>query len=285
MKLHFLFTAAVCAAAIVPAHATPPTDPPGCATGQNGDVDNDPTGNGCPGDNGGGNGNGGNGGNGGGGGNANNSTTLTNTNTNDIANTLTNTNAVTSTNTNTSESNSSSVATGGSVTDSGNSSNVNENNSSAVASGGNGGSGGNSVVTVEGDTTIYRQRRIPVNTAYSPALTSGLDTCSGSFSAGGTTSIFGFSIGGTKADKTCQLIKLGREAAQMGMPDVQCQVLALDPRFNEALRRAGRSCALPPVSASSVMPMMHHQMPPVQQQVVPEISPIQPVFSTPERGR
>jgi hypothetical protein len=102
---------------------------------------------------------------------------------------------------------------------------------------------GNSTVNVQGDT--YNMRRIPVSTAYAPALTSGIDTCSGSFSAGAQTGVFGISFGGTKHDGTCELIKLGREAAQMGMPDVQCQILALDPRFNEALRRAKRSCNLP----------------------------------------
>lgn len=89
------------------------------------------------------------------------------------------------------------------------------------------------------------QRRIPVSTAYAAPLTASLDTCLGSATAGAQTGIFGLSLGGTKRDKNCELIKLAREAGQMGMADVQCQLLSTDERFAEALRRAGRTCELP----------------------------------------
>jgi hypothetical protein len=113
-------------------------------------------------------------------------------------------------------------------------------NSAIRNSGNSSASGGAASSTVQ-----LRERRIPVSTAYAPALSSGFDSCEGSTSAGLVTRAVGISLGGTRRDKTCELIKLGREAAQMGMPDVQCQLLALDVRFNEALRRSGRSCALP----------------------------------------
>lgn len=89
------------------------------------------------------------------------------------------------------------------------------------------------------------QRRIPVSTAYAAPLTASMDTCLGSVTAGGQTQLFGISVGGTKRDKNCELIKLAREAGQMGMADVQCQLLSMDERFAEALRRSGRTCELP----------------------------------------
>jgi len=94
-------------------------------------------------------------------------------------------------------------------------------------------------------TYSNQQSRIPVSTAYAAPLTASIDTCLGSMTAGGQTQLFGLSIGGTKRDKNCELIKLAREAGQMGMADVQCQLLSTDERFAEALERAGRTCELP----------------------------------------
>lgn len=174
------------------------------------------------------------------------------------------------------------------VSNSGNSSNSNNaNNSSNNSSSNAASSSGNTTnVTVEGDNTTYEARRIPVSTAYAPALTSGLDTCAGSLSGGVQTGVFGLSLGGTKSDQTCQLIKLGREAAQMGMPDVQCQLLALDKRFNEALRRANRSCNLPAGGAviGVVQPAPAPAASTVSQPtpVTTPATPVEPVFG--ERG-
>ncbi len=134
------------------------------------------------------------------------------------------------------------------VTASGNSANFNANTAGSSSRSGASSDNQNSVantVNVGGDSTVYEQRRIPVSTAYAPALTSGIDTCLGSLSGGAQTGVFGLSFGGTKADRTCEAIKLGREAAAMGMPDVQCQILAQDERFARALASANRSCALP----------------------------------------
>ena len=149
--------------------------------------------------------------------------------------------------------------------------NSSQNNSAA--------SGNSTSVSVGGDTYINQQRLIPVSTAYAPALTSGIDTCQGSLSGGVQTGVFGISLGGTKRDDTCQLIKLSREAGQMGMPDVQCQVLALDTRFAEALRRAGRSCALPATAPAVAVAVPTTPAKVYIPQAAQQSSPVMPPFT------
>lgn len=190
-----------------------------------------------------------------------------------------NTNDIRNTNTNiTGPSTSTSGAISGSHSNSSNrnsndNSNSSNNSSSNVAN-----------VNVEGDTYVNKHRRIPVSTAYAPALTSGLDTCLGSLSGGVQTGVFGVSLGGTKIDSTCQLIKLGREAGSMGMADVQCQILSLDDRFAKALAAANRSCALPDQAMSSAAPAIkemeesEHNVVMINRAVVQPI-PVEPVFN------
>jgi hypothetical protein len=125
-------------------------------------------------------------------------------------------------------------ATGGTATAS-NSNTNNANNSSNLSSN----------VTVEGDTYIHREarnRRIPVSTAYAAPLTSGIDTCLGSASAGVQTGILGVSLGGTKRDRICETIKLSRELHHMGMREGAVQLLCIDERVRVAMRNAGTPC-------------------------------------------
>lgn len=125
-------------------------------------------------------------------------------------------------------------ATGGTATASNSNSN-NANNSSNLSSN----------VTVEGDTYIHREarnRRIPVSTAYAAPLTSGIDTCLGSASAGVQTGILGVSLGGTKRDRICETIKLSRELHHMGMREGAVQLLCNDERVRIAMRNAGTPC-------------------------------------------
>lgn len=190
------------------------------------------------------------------------------------SNDIRNTNDVRNTNTNiTGPSTSTSGAISGSLSNSTNDNSNSANNSSRNTA--------DVDVNVEGDTYINKQRRIPVSTAYAPALTSGIDTCLGSLSGGAQTGVFGISFGGTKVDATCERIKLGREAAAMGMPDVQCHVLAQDPRFLKALEASGRSCALPasvsaaPAPLSSQNPVIRYENKPVVQP-----TPVNPVYGS-----
>lgn len=100
-----------------------------------------------------------------------------------------------------------------------------------------------SSVSVEGDTYIQaRNRRIPVSTAYAAPLTSGIDTCLGSASAGVQTGILGVSLGGTKRDRICETIKLSRELHHMGMREGAVQLLCIDERVRFAMRNAGTPC-------------------------------------------
>jgi hypothetical protein len=125
------------------------------------------------------------------------------------------------------------VSTGPSTATASNSSSNNANNSSNLSSN----------VRVEGD--VYneaRQRRIPVSTAYAASLTSGIDTCLGSASAGVQTPLVGVSLGGTKRDRICETIKLSRELHHMGMREGAVQMLCIDERVRMAMRNAGTPC-------------------------------------------
>lgn len=193
----------------------------------------------------------------------NSSNDIRNSNTNDVRNTNTNI---------TGPSTSTSGAISGSLSNS-----VNDNSNSADNSSRN---TANVDVNVEGDTYVNKQRRIPVSTAYAPALTSGIDTCLGSMSGGAQTGVFGISFGGTKSDKTCEAIKLGREAAAMGMPDVQCQILAQDDRFARALSASNRSCALPSTAVSAA-PSAADRNPAVryENRAVVQPIPVNPIYT------
>ena len=150
------------------------------------------------------------------------------------------------------------VSTGPSTATASNSNTNNADNSSNLSSN----------VSVEGDTFIQaRNRRIPVSTAYAAPLTSGIDTCLGSASAGVQTGILGVSIGGTKRDRICETIKLSRELHHMGMREGAVQLLCIDDRVRFAMRNAGTPCeavtyAPPPIEYHAPPPPVEYLPPP-----------------------
>ena len=150
------------------------------------------------------------------------------------------------------------VSTGPSTATASNSNSNNANNSSNLSSN----------VTVEGDRYIEaRNRRIPVNTAYAAPLTSGIDTCLGSASAGVQTGILGVSLGGTKRDQICETIKLARELHHMGMHEGAVQMLCIDERVRIAMRNAGTPCEA--VTYAPPPPMAYDEPPPPVQYAPP----------------
>ncbi len=141
------------------------------------------------------------------------------------------------------------VSTGPSTATASNSNTNNANNSSNLSSN----------VSVEGDRYIQaRNRRIPVSTAYAAPLTSGIDTCLGSASAGVQTGILGVSLGGTKRDRICETIKLSRELHHMGMREGAVQLLCNDVRVRVAMRNAGTPCE----AVTYAPPPPEYDMPP-----------------------
>jgi hypothetical protein len=150
------------------------------------------------------------------------------------------------------------VSTGPSTATASNSNTNNANNSSNLSSN----------VRVEGDTyTQARNRRIPVSTAYAAPLTSGIDTCLGSASAGVQTGILGVSLGGTKRDRICETIKLSRELHHMGMREGAVQLLCIDERVRIAMANAGTPCeavtyAPPPMAYDEPPPPVEYLPPP-----------------------
>jgi len=150
------------------------------------------------------------------------------------------------------------VSTGPSTATASNSNTNNADNSSNLSSS----------VSVEGDTFIQaRNRRIPVSTAYAAPLTSGIDTCLGSASAGVQTGILGVSLGGTKRDRICETIKLSRELHHMGMREGAVQLLCIDERVRVAMHNAGTPCeavvyAPPPMAYEEPPPPVEYAPPP-----------------------
>ena len=125
-------------------------------------------------------------------------------------------------------------------------------------------------VRVEGDTFIQaRNRRIPVSTAYAAPLTSGIDTCLGSASAGVQTGILGVSLGGTKRDRICETIKLSRELHHMGMREGAVQLLCIDERVRVAMYNAGTPCE----AVTYAPPPMAYDEPPPPEEFAPPPPP------------
>lgn len=94
-------------------------------------------------------------------------------------------------------------------------------------------------------STNYEAPKIPVATAYSAALTSGMDTCLGSVSGGAQTQILGLTIGGTKIDKNCVLIKQTALLNSLGHARAAClrmQMGAEGAEIKQAMKDAGDEC-------------------------------------------
>lgn len=110
------------------------------------------------------------------------------------------------------------------------------NNVLAGGEGGEGGAAGDVSVSTEVNT---KQRRIPVNTATAPALTSGNDVCMGSTSIGGQARAFGFSFGTTWTDTNCVRLKNANALAALGHNEAALSLLAQNVDVARALRAAG----------------------------------------------
>lgn len=135
-----------------------------------------------------------------------------------------------------------------SLTDVGNSTAVatnngnNSNNADNSSDNSSNNSSSNSV-TVVGDT--YKAAKIPVSTAYAASLTSGFDTCLGSVSGGAQTQLLGLSLGSTKVDKGCKLIKETHLLREAGYEDAACFRMRAGKEgadIDSALKLAGVSC-------------------------------------------
>jgi hypothetical protein len=113
-------------------------------------------------------------------------------------------------------------------------------NSNATATG-NGSGNATSI------TQNYQDYRPAVNSAYSSSLTSGLDTCLGSVSAGIQTQIVGVSGGKTIVDKNCVMIKQVQLLVQLGYPTAACFRARQDSEIDEAMKAAGIECYEPPL--------------------------------------
>lgn len=112
--------------------------------------------------------------------------------------------------------------------------------------------GDTQATTVESN---YAAARIPVATAYSAALTSGIDTCLGSTSGGAQTGILGVTLGSTRRDKNCEWIKNTHLAAAFS-PLAGCvYMLAHVPDMAKAWKDAGITCemaVIPPPAPAPV---------------------------------
>jgi hypothetical protein len=86
--------------------------------------------------------------------------------------------------------------------------------------------------------------RAPVATAFSAPLTSGIDTCMGSTSAGVQAVGFGVSVGSTWVDENCKRLKNSRELRSMGYSEAAVALLCQDPAVASAMRTAGTPCAV-----------------------------------------
>jgi len=159
----------------------------------------------------------------------------------------------------------SSIASGAvQVASSGNGANAGAGAGANAGAGAGANSGDNS-----NNTTIqtnYHAAKIPVNTAYSAGLTSGLDTCLGSVSAGAQTGILGVTFGTTKVDKNCVTIKRTHLITEFSVPAGCDYMLKNIPGAAEAFKDVGAVCVPPVVVA-----------PAPEVTVTPEPAPAAPV--------
>jgi hypothetical protein len=131
------------------------------------------------------------------------------------------------------------------------SSNRNNNQSSATGGAGGaatatGGASGGNTFTVEGDKgdVIYApaQERNPVATAYAAPLTASNGTCMGSSSGGAQSAAFGFSVGTTWTDGSCDIRYDAEALRAAGLPMAARARLCQKPEIAKAMEAAGTPC-------------------------------------------
>ncbi len=135
--------------------------------------------------------------------------------------------------------------------------------SSTSTASGNGDGSNNTQIT-----SNYSAAKIPVNTAYSASLTSGIDTCLGSMSGGAQTSFLGITLGKTNRDKNCEMIKQVHMLQETGHSRAACfrmQQGKEGEAIRQAMKDAGEEC------------------PPLVVEPVPEVTTV--VVQAPEDGK
>lgn len=87
---------------------------------------------------------------------------------------------------------------------------------------------------------------------YAPALAAaGYEVCLGSMSAGASASGFGFSVGSTLEDKSCQARLNAKTLATLGYAAAAREVMCQDPNVQLAMRNAGTPCASDTVAVAA----------------------------------
>ena len=102
-----------------------------------------------------------------------------------------------------------------------------------------------SASTTDVTTNYPKQYKIPVATAFAAPLTSGFDTCLGSMSGGGQGTLFGLSLGTTKVDKNCVLIKQSQMLHAFGLNEAACFRMQMGKEgksIRDALQASGFEC-------------------------------------------
>lgn len=139
------------------------------------------------------------------------------------------------------------------------------NNNQSSATGGNatggaasatGGASGGNTFTVEGDKgdVIYApaQERNPVATAYAAPLTATNGTCMGSSSGGAQSAAFGFSVGTTWTDGSCDIRYDAEALRAAGLPMAARARLCQKPEIAKAMEAAGTPCPKARTAAATV---------------------------------
>ena len=93
--------------------------------------------------------------------------------------------------------------------------------------------------TVTGTTTVDRTP----GTAVSPSIViNNQDVCTTGISGAAQTAWFGFSMGKTIRDETCERLKLARSLYGMGMKVASVSLMCQDTRVFQAMEMAGTPC-------------------------------------------
>ena len=122
---------------------------------------------------------------------------------------------------------------------------------------------GNSSVNIEGDQ--YR-RQTPM--AYAPTASGGDETCRFSNTVGGSSPVFGFSLGLNTDDDGCERRRDANALYALGLKSAATELMCLDDNVRTAMRNAGTPCAADRITV------------PVAEQPVaslPEFVPMQPI--------
>jgi hypothetical protein len=138
----------------------------------------------------------------------------------------------------------------------------------ATAAGGAGGTAdasGSNNTDISSNVTIPRQ----VATAYASSLTSGLDTCLGSTAGGVQTEVLGLSLGSTRVDGNCVLVKQVQLLTQLGYKEAACfraRAGKEGKAIDDAMKQAGVTCE--PVPAAPTDAVTHEELTKVMTRVL-----------------